>query len=441
MKFRLLNHLTTVLKFMWLITIFCFAFDDNAFPKALYAENNKESSSSPIILELPSSFNPVGSGARAMGMGGAFIAVADDATAASWNPGGLIQLEKPELSIVGGYLQRDEEKNQISSLSGSTDDISRDSHLNYLSAVWPFQLFQRNMVLSISYQHLYDFNRQWNATQNIASGIARFDYTQQGSLYALGLSYCSQITGTFSLGLTINRWGDFIYPSQWEQKYDTIAEITVGGQDFVRASQRVEHYDLDGYNVNIGFLWEISPFWKVGGVFKSPFEADIKYKLTDTQTFNTDFELNMPPSFGLGVAWLPFDSLTISGDLFTTQWDEFYFLTHKGTKISPITGKRIEASGIYSSTWFRLGLEYILMLKQNMIPLKAGLFYDPAPAEKSQDNYYGGSIGIGLIYKNLAMDMAYQVRWGNDVAGALPDFADSLDIQEHQIMISCIIYL
>jgi len=44
---------------------------------------------------VPSSINPVGSGARAIGMGGAFIGVADDATAASWNPGGLIQLENP----------------------------------------------------------------------------------------------------------------------------------------------------------------------------------------------------------------------------------------------------------------------------------------------------------------------------------------------------------
>ena len=32
-------------------------------------------------IEIPSSFNPLGSGARALGMGGAFIAVADDATA------------------------------------------------------------------------------------------------------------------------------------------------------------------------------------------------------------------------------------------------------------------------------------------------------------------------------------------------------------------------
>ena len=52
------------------------------------------------VLPATSFSAVVGSGARAFGMGGAFIAVADDATAASWNPAGLSQLEKPELSGV-----------------------------------------------------------------------------------------------------------------------------------------------------------------------------------------------------------------------------------------------------------------------------------------------------------------------------------------------------
>src|SRR6266536_3122428 len=41
-----------------------------------------------------------GSGARALGMGGAFLARADDATAASWNPAGLSYLRLPEVSFV-----------------------------------------------------------------------------------------------------------------------------------------------------------------------------------------------------------------------------------------------------------------------------------------------------------------------------------------------------
>src|SRR6266513_1931393 len=43
----------------------------------------------------------LGSGARALGMGGAFLARPDDATAATWNPAGLSYLRNPEVSIVG----------------------------------------------------------------------------------------------------------------------------------------------------------------------------------------------------------------------------------------------------------------------------------------------------------------------------------------------------
>src|SRR5262245_61771240 len=50
---------------------------------------------------LRNSFNPFGAGARGLGMGGAFIAVADDGTASTFNPAGLAQLRSSELAFVG----------------------------------------------------------------------------------------------------------------------------------------------------------------------------------------------------------------------------------------------------------------------------------------------------------------------------------------------------
>ena len=38
-------------------------------------------------------------GARSLSLGGAFVAMADDATAAFANPSGLVQLARPEVSI------------------------------------------------------------------------------------------------------------------------------------------------------------------------------------------------------------------------------------------------------------------------------------------------------------------------------------------------------
>src|SRR4249920_227564 len=59
-------------------------------------------------LDLTGRSNIVlGVGARALGMGGAFLARADDATAATWNPAGLSYLRRPEVSVVGDRLDFD----------------------------------------------------------------------------------------------------------------------------------------------------------------------------------------------------------------------------------------------------------------------------------------------------------------------------------------------
>src|SRR6516162_10556360 len=50
-------------------------------------------------------FNLANPGARSMGMGGAFLGLADDATAAYTNPAGLTQLVTPELSIEGRHTE------------------------------------------------------------------------------------------------------------------------------------------------------------------------------------------------------------------------------------------------------------------------------------------------------------------------------------------------
>ena len=80
----------------------------------------------------------LGAGARAYGMGGAFIARADDATAASWNPAGLTQLESPEFSAVYRFSAR-EDSHQSSSRDLLTDRDHYSNHeLNYASAIYPF---------------------------------------------------------------------------------------------------------------------------------------------------------------------------------------------------------------------------------------------------------------------------------------------------------------
>jgi long-subunit fatty acid transport protein len=108
---------------------------------------------------------PSGSGARALSMAGAFTAVADDATAASWNPAGLIQLQRPEASVVYRFSSdRLEHHSTDKDFQVGENDFSSD-HLNYLSLVFPFQVpsLQRNAVVSLNYQEAYDFEHQFKA--------------------------------------------------------------------------------------------------------------------------------------------------------------------------------------------------------------------------------------------------------------------------------------
>jgi hypothetical protein len=56
---------------------------------------------SSVVAEAQSILEPavINPGARSLGLGGAFVAVADDATAAYANPSGLVQLVRPEISV------------------------------------------------------------------------------------------------------------------------------------------------------------------------------------------------------------------------------------------------------------------------------------------------------------------------------------------------------
>jgi hypothetical protein len=54
-------------------------------------------------------FLRVGAGARALGMGGAFLAVADDATAGYWNPAGLVYLQRKSVQ----YMHSEEQHSQV----------------------------------------------------------------------------------------------------------------------------------------------------------------------------------------------------------------------------------------------------------------------------------------------------------------------------------------
>ena len=424
-------------------------------------------------VDIASSPNPLGSGARALGMGGAFIGVADDATAASWNPGGLVQLKKPEISLVISGFHRSEDNTLCTDPRSETSQHVSGEDINYLSIAYPFNLLNRNMVLSLNYQHLYDFTAKWNYATSIASDAfeaeSLVDYKQSGRLSALGLAYCIQMTPRLSFGLTLNSWDDGLLNNQWEENYHLSDSQTVilppdmppemaadaGSPSLTEEYRRQERYSFSGFNFNVGMLWRATDRLTIGAVFKSPFTADLRHekriqdKTTDFQgevvdisEFTYEEELDMPMSYGLGVAYRFSDHLTLSADIYRTGWDDFTIRDSDGNTFSPVTN---DDSEIDATTQVRVGGEYLIIHPSPLyvIPIRAGGFYDPLPAKGNPDDVWGLSMGSGLVIGRYVFDIAFQYRFGNGVGGSAVQYYDadfSQDVGEVMIYTSLIIH-
>ena len=439
-----------LLSLVWGLTSFTpnFAEAADAFP----LDNNINFAFSP---------NPVGSGARALGFG-AFIAVADDATAASWNPGGLVQLKAPEISIVGNYSTQNTDYT-VSDANGSQSTSLTD--LNYLSFAYPFTLWNRHMVVSINYQRLYDFTRKISyqyKTQPVdpvtlipIDGLfydTQGSYHQSGSLSAVGIAYGFEIIPRhLSFGITVNIWDDNLCDNSWEQTETSSIETSYFGFIVDDFNYRERHdFTFKGLNYNLGLLWRSkNRKFSLGVVYKSSFTADLKHEF---EAQDTDYEyphltmeekLEMPMSYGIGAAYRLSDRFTISADVYRTHWEEFILKQEDGTKISAVTAKSEAESDVDPTCQVRLGAEYLLINtdKHYVIPFRMGLFYDPVPADKNPDDYYGISLGTGFVKGRVVFDIAAQYRFGRDVGNSIfPYHSFSQDVDEFKIYSSIIVH-
>jgi len=412
---------------------------------------------------IASSPNPVGSGARAVGMGGAFIGVADDATAASWNPAGLIQLEKPELSIVGEYFNRSDQfsSDQHPEIdnTGRVDDVN----LNYFSATYPFH-FYRNMVVSINYQRLYDFERNFDYRFNYSDAgldvMQDKHFDQDGFLGALGFAASIEIIPSLSFGATLNLWTDeLLWDNGWNAKFSESAVGTLAGTPVtINTKIKDDYSEFRGINANFGLLWNINKYVTLGGVVKTPFKASLKHKfsfdqvqtfgppvnavITSRENYSENVDLDMPLSYGAGLAVRFSDVFTMDIDVYRTDWSEFFLEDGQGNKFSPIDGRPKNESNVKDTTQVRIGGEYLFIsqTKNIIVPVRVGAFYDPEPSEDEVKDFYGIAVGSGIAYKQFIFDAAYQFRWGNNVDTGNLIATSEADVRQHSVLASIIFH-
>lgn len=423
----------------------------------------------PLISEQSrTAFTVQGAGARAMGLGGAFIAVADDATAASFNPAGLAQLLQPEVSFVGQGVNRRVSYEDFST-SGKgrsldvSDSLSSHARLDplFLSATAPLHFGGKNLVLQLSIQRAFALTES-NVRDLLETPIAgttgtpsrvHQDIRQAGQidLYSVAMAY--EASQRILLGLTWNLW---------RGRWDLASSSRRSSGTTVAAVAFEQSNELDGSNFNFGLIWRW-PTWSLGLVHRTGFHADYAFgtnlvsnvpSLPSSQTAKVATGLHWPSTTGLGFAWRPRDHWLATADLNHTLWSTTRYMSSNRILNGQSFFDFDKGGRTPDVTTAHLGVEYLLLTRSDtVIPLRFGLSREPQPVvdgtTSEQRILYRVAVGSGFKRGNTGVDVAYRYGWSNRrasqflevdqiLAKAPPTSVGNERLREHRLDLSFI---
>lgn len=376
----------------------------------------------------------LGSGARAFGMGGAFLARADDATAASWNPAGLSYLRNPEISIVGARNSFDrgpEGGTANDRFAGWTGRRSPD----FAAIAYPLEWGPVTGAAELSYQRVFSFR----GSRTVDKGAFVLSTEGKGGFDVIAIGTGLQVARSLRTGITLNRWCNGYHQSR----------ARTGSR---RQRQELD-YDLSGWNVNLGLMWTPQESVNLGLVAKTPFTGSLKLRRERTDFFpaetpevittnaaeRDDLSLDFPAALGVGASWRPRSNLTLSVDYTRTLWSEgriHNFFTVPPTPSNPTNAKPpdpdvfpelpyptlvdLEQEDTYQ---LRMGAEYVIIASRIKVPLRAGYFFDRQyfrSGNGTAPRFDGFTVGGGILAGPFLFDVAYVHEDGSYVDSGEP---------------------
>lgn len=381
------------------------------------------------------SFSIIGAGARAAGMGGAFTALADDASAASFNPAGLALLLVPEVSVVanGKQISNDYrgfvgiEADRPTAFQDSSSEFD-DRNLNFAAFTLPFKVAERNLCLQLSYHRLIEFAvDERRAFGEIAATTAIGRYSQvvhqEGDIHTLSLATAYQLTQRLSLGVNVASWR-----GSWQ--FDTYDEA----EDLIANPNRSSYFrfqqdnELEGWSWSAGGLLRYR-YLNVGMLYRFPFEATLttgsKFETNIATTVSGQprarYPLHWPSSWTLGVALKPTESWTVTTDYARYNWAEMEIRDVAGIGSMNFFDfePTLETTTRNVGDW-RVGTELRLFAGRSaLLAFRAGWMREEQPQQSTARDkakpVTGYTAGLGAKYGPVAVDLAFQWRDSSDV--------------------------
>jgi long-chain fatty acid transport protein len=340
-------------------------------------------------LQVPVQFDFLNPSARSLALGGAFVGLADDATAALVNPAGLVGLTRKEVSIEGRFRRMTQPFLVGGRLSGSVTGRGQDTingpdfepisdsgtGLSFLSVVIPkgrfrFAGFRHELIrLEQNFGSSGVFQNHGFETRDTAfSGLRTLNVDTYGGAAAVEFSGISVGAGIlvqdFSLGFEFDR---FVHENQ----------DLYGAPD---PTQHVFRFTQDGDDLSVGAVigvvvpvsaakigasYKRSPSSKFSSISNGLFSVG-----SDQTTFKVPDTLAIGMSMGFGSAFL-----------ITTEYTRVFHSQLFSDYVSVLAGQgesrdRVANFTIDDSDEFHLGAEYLVPVKGRPA-IRLGIWFDP----------------------------------------------------------------
>lgn len=404
-------------------------------------------------------FATSGIGLKAKAMGGAFRGIANDWSAAYYNPAGLARLQVSELNFtLGTYAPRMAYTPNVS--AGGLDigfGAANGAERYPIDDLWPAPSFAgfavspsfENWVFGGAVYWPHDLNYSWDLFRVPSARGYITDYQFAERNYRTDLdvldihpAIARKIGENFSVGagLSLTR-ADIVF------RRPIFVENRLGSPyDIYPYHQFIGDFRLEGNGFtvggNAGILWQVSDKLSIGISGQTPMTATIKgvaeldmawpvnnalnrdFVVLDGDTINTSlyfsgvhaaltrvqnpphtsgfysFDITLPAQFGIGLGWKASDRLTLAADAEMTFWSSVdrWDIVIEGNGLNGGTSRVTSVPLVFNwEDQLRLsgGVEY--GARENLL-LRGGLYYDAASTPDSvlNPNFPTGSDAVGL---------------------------------------------
>ena len=368
-------------------------------------------------------FNFNNPGARATGIGGAFMSIADDATASEANPAGLTTLLRPELSIEAKGIQFTTHVGNFSSVGTETnfslvekDFKSAVVSPSFVSVVYP----ARRFTFALYRHELMNFESNFYTEGSLAPGFTdgRFFFPAKSSTRIHVDNYGGTVAYKFREFLSVGVSGGISLMNM----QSSIARyfVAVFNDGSLANIATIDDHESDFF-LNAGVLVRPVENLAIGLTYKRrpSFKVQQTYRFTNYPSDSvkqSQINFNVPSSYGIGVSYRPTDLLTIAFDVVRVNYSSLtkdFVVTLTPESVHPADLTVDDGTEIHG------GAEYVFFVKTIGIVVRGGGYLEPDnrirfvgdPGNdinrkimkglfQSGSSYAHGTFGLGCIFSN-----------------------------------------